>query len=118
MLIYMSGLMNIPNEVIESSLLDGCSTLRRIISIDLPTIMGQVRYFLIMGIIGALQDYSLQLMLTDGGPGYTTMVPGYYMYIEAFTANRMGYACAIGTSLFLMVFVMTAVTYKYVKSDG
>ncbi len=117
-LIYMSGLMNIPNEVIESSLLDGCSTLRRIISIDLPTIMGQVRYFLIMGIIGALQDYSLQLMLTDGGPGYTTMVPGYYMYIEAFTANRMGYACAIGTSLFLMVFVMTAVTYKYVKSDG
>lgn len=116
-LIYMSGLMNIPSEVIESSLLDGCSTLRRIISIDIPTIMGQVRYFLIMGIIGALQDYSLQLMLTGGGPGYTTMVPGYYMYLEAFTANRMGYACAIGTSLFVIIFILTAVTFKYVRND-
>ena len=117
-LIYMSGLMNIPTEVVESSLLDGCSTLRRVFVIDLPTIIGQVRYFLIMGIIGALQDYSLQLMLTGGGPGYSTMVPGYYMYLEAFTANRMGYACAIGTSLFVMIFIITGFTYKYVKNDA
>lgn len=117
-LIYMSGLMNIPTEVMESATLDGCGVLRRIVRIDLPTIMGQVRYFLIMGIIGALQDYSLQLMLTDGGPGYSTMVPGYYMYLEAFTANRMGYACAIGTTLFVIIFVITAVTYRYIRSDA
>lgn len=110
--------MNIPTEVVESSLLDGCSTLRRIFVIDLPTILGQIRYFLIMGIIGALQDYSLQLMLTSGGPGYSTTVPGYYMYLEAFTANRMGYACAIGTTLFLIIFIITAFTYKYVKNDA
>lgn len=115
-LIYMSGLMNISTEVIECSELDGCSTLRRIFVIDLPSIMGQIRYFLIMGIIGALQDYSLQLMLTGGGPGYTTMTPAYYMYLEAFTANRMGYACAIGTSLFLIVFVLTVLTFKYINN--
>lgn len=115
-LIYMSGLMDIPNEVLESARLDGCSTIRRVISIDMPAILGQVRYFLITGIIGALQDYSLQLMLTDGGSGYATMVPGYYMYIEAFTANRMGYACAIGTSLFIIIFVLTILTRKYVNN--
>lgn len=116
-LIYMSGLMDIPNEVLESARLDGCSTMRRIVSVDMPAILGQVRYFLITGLIGALQDYSLQLVLTDGGPGYTTMVPGYYMYIEAFKANRMGYACAIGTSLFLIVFVLTVLTRKFVRND-
>ena len=116
MLIYMSGLMDIPNEVLESARMDGCSTIRRVVSIDIPAILGQVRYFLITGIIGALQDYSLQLMLTDGGPGYATMVPGYYMYIEAFTANRMGYACAIGTSLFIIIFVLTILTRKYVNN--
>ncbi|MDD4107096.1 MAG: sugar ABC transporter permease [Prolixibacteraceae bacterium] len=115
-LIYMSGLMDIPTEVLESSRLDGCNTIRRIISIDLPSILGQVRYFLITGIIGALQDYSIQLMLTDGGPGYSTMVPGYYMYVEAFRANRMGYACSIGTSLFLIVFVLTILTRKFVNN--
>ena len=115
-LIYMSGLMDIPNEVLESARMDGCSTIRRVLSIDLPAILGQVRYFLITGIIGALQDYSLQLMLTEGGPGYSTMVPGYYMYLEAFTANRMGYACAIGTSLFIIIFVLTVLTRKYVNN--
>lgn len=115
-LIYMSGLMDIPNEVLESARVDGCSTIRRVFAIDLPAILGQVRYFLITGIIGALQDYSLQLLLTEGGPGYETMVPGYYMYIEAFTANRMGYACAIGTSLFIIVFVLTLLTRKFVNN--
>lgn len=109
--------MNIPNEIIECSRLDGCGTWRRVFVIDIPTIMGQIRYFLIMGIIGALQDYSLQLMLTDGGPGYSTTVPGYYMYLEAFTANRMGYACSIGTTLFVIIFVITAFTYKYIRND-
>lgn len=117
-LIYMSGLMNIPTEVIESSVLDGCGTFRRILAIDLPTIMGQIRYFLVMGIIGALQDYSLQLMLTSGGPGYTTTVPGYYMYTEAFYANRMGYACSIGTVMFMCIFFFTAFTYKFIKNDS
>lgn len=115
-LIYMSGLMDIPNEVLESACMDGCSTFRRVFAIDLPAILGQIRYFLIMGIIGALQDYSLQLMLTDGGPGYTTTVPGYYMYLEAFTANRMGYACAIGTTLFIIIFVLTILTRKFVNN--
>ena len=116
-LIYMSGLMSIPNEVLESAILDGCGPIRRIFYVDLPAILGQVRFFLITGIIGALQDYSLQLMLTGGGPGYTTMVPGYYMYVEAFTANRMGYACAIGTTLFVIVLVLTLCTFKFIRND-
>lgn len=111
-LIYMSGLMSISSEVIEASRLDGCSTFRRIISIDLPNILGQVRYFLVFGIIGGLQDYSIQIVLTEGGPGYSTYVPGYYMYMQAFTAGNMGYACAIGTTIFIFVALITALTFK------
>lgn len=111
-LIYMSGLMSISSEVIEASRLDGCSTLRRILSIDLPNIMGQIRYFLVFGIIGGLQDYSVQIVLTEGGPGYSTYVPGYYMYIQAFTAGNMGYACAIGTTIFAVIAIITALTFK------
>lgn len=117
-LIYMSGLMNIPTSIIECSILDGATTLKRIIRIDLPMIMGQIRYFLIMGVIGALQSYSTQLILTKGGPGYTTMVPGYYMYTQAFYAGRMGYACAIGTSMFAAIFIITLFTYKYVNNGN
>mgnify|MGYP004705286725 CR=1 FL=1 len=115
-LIYMSGLMSISGEVREASLLDGCSTIRRIISIDLPLIMGQIRYFLIFGIISCLQDYSVQIILTNGGPGYTTYVPGYYMFKQAFTFGNMGYASAIGTILFVVIFLLTVLTMRFLKS--
>ncbi len=115
-LIYMSGLMNISTEIVESSVLDGASTFRRILKIDLPMIMGQVRYFLIFGIIGGLQDYGVQIVLTKGGPGYSTMVPGYYMFTQAFDAGRMGYASAIGTVLFTAIMLITLLTFRFVRS--
>jgi|YelNatPaOPRAMG01_1025707.scaffolds.fasta_scaffold10645_4 ABC-type sugar transport system permease subunit len=116
-LIYMAGLMNVPTEIMESSVLDGASTLKRIWNIDIPLLIGQIRYFLIFGIIGGLQDYGVQIVLTHGGPGYSTIVPGYYMFIQAFISGRMGYACAIGTILFLIIFILTILTYRYVKYE-
>jgi ABC-type sugar transport system permease subunit len=112
-LIYMSGMMNISTELIECSRLDGASTIRRIISIDIPMLMGQFRYFLIFGIIGGFQDYSVQVILTKGGPGYSTMVPGYYMFTQAFDSGRMGYASAIGTVLFFAILVLTILSFKF-----
>ena len=116
-MIYLSGLLGISNEVIEASMLDGASVMRRIFSIHLPLIKGQIRYFLVFGIINALQDYSFQIVLTNGGPGYSTYVPGFYMYKQAFTYGNMGYASAIGTVLFLVIFSFTVLTMKFKKSD-
>lgn len=116
-LIYMSGLMNISTEVIESSVLDGCSTLRRIWHIDLPLLVGQIKYFLVFGLIGCIQDYNDQLILTNGGPGYTTYVPSYYMYIKAFTAGRMGYASAVGFVMFIVIFLLTIFIMRKKKGD-
>lgn len=116
-LIYMSGLMGISQEVIEASKLDGCGTFKRILSIDLPNITGQIRYFIVFGIIGGLQDYSVQIVLTQGRPGYATYVPGYYMYLQAFTAGNMGYACTIGTVLFVVIALITALTFKVLNAS-
>lgn len=113
-LIYMSGMMNISTELIECSRLDGASTLRRIFSIDIPMLMGQFRYFLIFGIVGGFQDYSVQVILTKGGPGYSTMVPGYYMFTQAFDSGRMGYASSIGTVLFFVILLLTLFSLKFV----
>lgn len=117
-LIYMSGLMNVSGEVLEASRLDGAGVLRRIWSIDIPLLMGQIRYFLIFGIIGGLQDFGIQVVMTQGGPGYSTYVPGYTMYTQAFVSGRMGYACAIGTSLFVVIFILSAIAFKYVKGSS
>ncbi len=111
-LIYMAGLMEIPSDVVEAAVLDGCTTIKRIWYVDLPQLMGQVKYFLVFGLIGVIQDYNNQLLITEGGPGYTTYVPGYYMYVKAFTAGRMGYACAVGFVMFIVIFLLTIFIMK------
>lgn len=114
-LIYISGLNAVTGEVMEAAELDGCGTWRRLFSIDLPLLAGQIRYFFIFGLIGLLQDYGIQMVLTNGGPGYSTYVPGWYMYKLAFTSGRYGYACSIGTVLFLAIFLITLVAFKIMR---
>ena len=116
-LIYMAGLMNISTDVIDATVLDGCSTLKRIWYIDLPQLKGQIKYFVVFGLIGVIQDYNNQLLITEGGPGYTTYVPGYYMYVKAFTAGRMGYASAVGFVMFIVIFILTLMIMRPKKSD-
>ncbi|MFD0713065.1 carbohydrate ABC transporter permease [Paenibacillus sp. GCM10027626] len=114
-LIYMAGLLNIPNEVIESSVMDGCGVLRRIWKIDLPLMIGQIRFFVITGLIGLIQDFGLQLIITNGGPGYETYVPAFHLYMMAFQSGRMGYASAIGVVMFVFIFALSIIAHKYLK---
>jgi ABC-type sugar transport system permease subunit len=116
-LIYMSGLMNISTEIFESSRLDGANIIKRILKIDIPMLKGQIKFFLVFGIIGGLQDYGVQIILTHGGPGYSTYVPGYYMYMQAFNNGRMGYASAIGTVVFLVILALTIINYRFFRTD-
>ena len=114
-LIYISGLNAVSDDVIEASQLDGCNTFQRVAKIDLPLLLGQIRYFFIFGLIGLLQDYGIQIVLTNGGPGYSTYVPGWYMYKLAFSNGRYGYACAIGTVLFVAIFIISLVAFKLMR---
>ena len=124
-LIYLAGLLNISGEVIDASLIDGCSTTRRIISIDLPHLLPQIRLFLIFGIIDVFQSFGGQLALTRGGPGIATIVPGLYLYKMAFGLERFEKAytlicaaCAVGVILFVVIFVLTFIANRYTRTSG
>ena len=56
-------------------------------------------------------------ILTKGGPGFRTMVPGLWMYMNAFSFQRMGYACAIGVILFLLILGLTILNMRYFRSS-
>ena len=53
----------------------------------------------------------------DGGPKGTALVPGLYMFREAFQNGYMGYACAIGFVLFLFILVLTELNNRYVRVE-
>ncbi|NMB46118.1 MAG: sugar ABC transporter permease [Firmicutes bacterium] len=116
-LIYLAGLQGISESVIESAVLEGCTIFKRFWKIDLPMILGQVRLLLILSLITEVQSYEMQFVLTNGGPGTATMVPGLHMYQVAFSYGRLGYACAIGMAIFAITLILTWLNMKYIRPN-
>ncbi len=114
-LIYYAGLSAIPDSVNEAARLEGCTGIRKFFYIDVPMILGQLRLILILSIIGGVQTFENVLILTRGGPGFATTVPGLWMYYNAFSFQRMGYACGIGVTLFALILSLTALNLRYFK---
>jgi raffinose/stachyose/melibiose transport system permease protein len=115
-LIYYAGLTGIPDSVNEAALLEGCVGLRKFFLIDIPLVASQLKLILILTIIGGVQGFESLLILTRGGPGFQTTVPGLWMYFNAFSFQRMGYACAIGVILFVLIFGLTLLNMKYFRT--
>lgn len=117
LLIYYAGLSNIPQSIHDAAKVDGASVLQTFFHVDIPMIMGQFKLLLILGIIFGLQQFENIYILTNGGPGWETMVPGLHMFRYAFVFKRWGYACAVGLVLFLVVLIVTVANMKLIRSS-
>jgi len=115
-LIYLAGLQNIPTDIFDCATMDGANWLRRVIAVDIPLILSQVKVIVVLSIIGSVQSFQTILVMTGGGPGWATMVPALYMYQNAFQYSRVGYGMAIGTVLFFFVLGLTYLNMKYLRS--
>ena len=118
-LIFLAGLQGIPDSVYEAADLDGCGAFRRIFAIELPLILSQVRLTMVLMIIGTLGGFEQILLLCNefGGPNGVANVPGLYMFRMAFMEGRVGYACALGMIVFLIIMGLTIINEKFVRID-
>jgi raffinose/stachyose/melibiose transport system permease protein len=115
-LIYYAGFSAIPESVNEAAALEGCTGIGKFFRIDLPLVLSQLKLILVLTVIGGLQGFEAIFVLTQGGPGFKTMVPGLWMYFNAFQFQRMGYACAIGVMLFIVILAITLLNLRYFRS--
>ena len=90
--------------------------MRRIWSMHLPLLMGQIKLLVILTFIGGLQDFNSILILTGGGPLDSTYVPGLEMYYNITRFSNKGFAAAIGVTLFAAILVVTLVQLRFVRT--
>ena len=90
MLIFLAGFLAIEESIWDSVLLEGVKPIRRLFTIDIPLILGQLKLNIILIIIQLMQDFVGVMILTDGGPGTATMVPGLLLYKNAFSYAKNG----------------------------
>lgn len=111
--VFMAGLKNVPEELYEAAQIDGASSLRQFLHITVPMVRPTTFFLAIMGIIGSFKVFDLISVLTQGGPGNATSVMAYYVYKTAFMDFKMGYASAQAWVLFIIIFIVTLVQWKY-----
>ncbi|MGC9347533.1 MAG: carbohydrate ABC transporter permease [Anaerolineae bacterium] len=116
MLIYLAGLMAIPREVLDAALVDGATGFKRFWFVELPLIQGQIKLQVMLTVIGGLQDFYRIQIMTNGGPGWATMVPGLRMF-HAYQQLDLGYASAIGLVLFILIFTLTVINQRYISGS-
>lgn len=116
LLIFLAGFLAIPTETLEAAIVDGASNLRRFFSIEFPLLVPQIRLVVILNVIGSLQGFGWQLLVTRGGPLDSTTVPAWEMYRAGMAEGRFGVGSAIGVVLFTIIFTLTLINNAAIRS--
>lgn len=114
-LVYTAGLKGIPDELYESAKIDGADEIRKFFAITLPMVSPTTFFLLIIQLIGSFKVFDVISALTEGGPGTSTTVIAYYIYRSAFRYYEMGKASASAWIMFLCIFSITLLQWKYQK---
>jgi multiple sugar transport system permease protein len=111
--IFLAGLQGIDSMYYEAAHIDGAGAWGCFRRITLPLLRPTMLFVVIISVILSFQVFALVYVMTGGGPAGSTSVIVFYLYQQAFTYFRMGYACAIGYVLFGIIFVLTLVQFKF-----
>lgn len=113
MIVYLSGLKSIPTDMYEAASIDGAGPIRQFLNITVPLVSPTTFFLTIMGIIGSFRVFDHISLLTNGGPGNSSSVMAFYIYRKAFEEYKVGYANALAWALFVLIFIVTLVQFKF-----
>lgn len=117
MIIFLAGLNNISPDLYEAARVDGASKFQQFFKITLPLLNRTMAFVVIMTTIDAIKLSGLVFVLTNGGPNSSTETVVFYIYKQAFTQMRMGYATAAAFVLFAIVLTISLIQMKLFNKD-
>ena len=117
MILFLAGLENIPNEIIESAKMDGANGWQMLTRIKLPLIRYVVMLWLLLNTIGCLGMFDLVFGLTRGGPGNATEILGIYVYNQGFQFFELGYGSAAAMIMLLISLVFAFIYLRLMLVD-
>jgi raffinose/stachyose/melibiose transport system permease protein len=118
MVIFLSAISSIDQDVIEYTEIDGCFGLRRVFSIIVPMIWDVMKVAIVMEITGNLKVFEIVFLMTKGGPDGLTNTLGTLLYNEAFVNSNFGTGSAISTIIFSLSLVFSVIGLKLMQRDS
>ncbi len=110
-MIFIAGLGNIPDSLLEAANIDGAGPIRRLFSITIPLMTPLIFYNMVIAIVNSFQSFIPAKVMTDGGPENATLFAVLNIYREGFQFFNMGYASALAWEFFIIVIGFTIVQF-------
>lgn len=114
-LLLLAGIGKIDTSIYEAAMIDGANRVQQFFAITLPGLRQEIGVCITITVIAALASFDVVFMSTQGGPGYSTTVPGVQVYQLAFTENRVGQSSALAIVLSLLVLAIVLPLQRYFR---
>lgn len=112
---FLAGLQSIPRDLYDAAAIDGANTLQRFWHITLPQLRPVTLFVSVIVLIGSMQIFDEPQILTNGGPANATLSVVQYLYTRGIEQLRFGYASTIGFALFVGIFVLSLVQFRFFR---
>lgn len=116
-LLFLAGMQGIPRYLYEAAALDGASEWQMFRRITLPLLRPVTVFVLVTSVTGSFQIFDTVAVTTGGGPAESTRVIVYYIYQNAFSFYRMGYASAMSVVLAAIMIVYTMLQMRLMRAN-
>lgn len=117
MVIFLAGLQGIPTEVLEVASIDGANAFQRAIYITMPLMKNTFFVVIMLCISGNMKIFDHIYIMTNGGPGTSSMVLALYAYKMSFGSSRFGYANTVSVAILVISLGLIAVLKLILRED-
>ncbi|MCX6050068.1 MAG: sugar ABC transporter permease [Chloroflexi bacterium] len=117
MIVWIAGLVGIPREFYEAALIDGAGRAQIFWNVTLPLLRPTTMFVIVTTTIASLQAFSLQFIMTKGGPSNVTTTVALLVYKYGFEYFKMGMAATMSVIMFLFIIVITIAQIRGMRSD-
>ena len=115
-LLLLAALQTVPQEIVESSRIDGATSMNSFRFIILPLILPTILVALFNLTLSGMNGIGMVFSLTGGGPGSATEVLSYLLYMIGFNRLDFGQAAALSTFIFAINLILIAVSLRASRS--
>jgi multiple sugar transport system permease protein len=116
--VFIAALQDIPDELYEAAAIEGATNTQSFLRITLPLLTRVILLVSVLQFIGSFQVFGQVYILTNGGPYGSTRVLVHFVYENAFKFWRMGYASAAAYVLFVIIFLISTVQFRLLRSEA
>jgi len=115
MILFLAGLQTVPRELYEAARMDGANAWERFVNVTMPCLRPTTFFVTVMLTIKSFKIFDLILVMTQGGPGQSTLVISQFIYRKGFEENQFGYASAAAVALFFLCILVTIIQFIWNK---